>query len=191
MVEQVQRDRLCDAVVEAVADNGYRATTVREVLTRAKISRRTFYELYAGLDDCFVNAYEQAADDALTTVAAGCASAGSPERRVEAGLRALLDSYAREPQLARACVVEVLAAGDAVRVCREETMRRLAVLLAEALEGRRAGERSSYLRARVLAGGIHELIYDSVARGDFDRLPDLAGEVTASFELDRGRGPRA
>lgn len=181
VVAEVQRQRLCDAIVEVVADNGYRATTVDKVLKRARISRRTFYELFADLDECYLVAYQQATEDVLGAVAAACAEGDSPERRVEGGLRALLEYCAQEPQLARACLVEVLAASEAARARRRETIDEVADLLAGALGDRWGGGPPARLRARVLIGGVHELIYDRVARGDHERLPDLADEILASF----------
>lgn len=181
VVEQVQRERLYDAVLEVVADNGYRGTTVHKVLERAKISRRTFYELFDDLDGCFLGAYERATDAVLGAIEARCAEGGPPEQRVEGALRVLVDICTADPQLARACIVEVLGASEAARARRAETMERLTARLTETLSERWGGEDSARLRAQVLVGGIHELLYDRIAHGDLDRLPELADRLTRSF----------
>jgi hypothetical protein len=36
------------------------------------------------------------------------------------------------------------------------------------------------LRARVLTGGVHEMVYDSLARGKVKGISELAEEVVAS-----------
>lgn len=181
VVHQVQRGRLLDAMADVVAEEGYQATTVHKVLRRAHISRRTYYELFRDKEDCFLAAYDEASEQALKLVAAACDKEDSPERRVESSLRTLLEYSASEPALARMCIVEVLAAGNAARARRAATMEQLAQMIAGALSESCIDDEEAQLRARILIGGIHELIYDRVASGRFDRLPDVAGEAVASY----------
>lgn len=55
------RERLLTAVTDAIADRGYHATTVAEVIAYAGVSRATFYEHFADKDACVLAAYQQAA----------------------------------------------------------------------------------------------------------------------------------
>src|SRR5882724_3806888 len=48
-----QRGRLLDAMAEVVAEKGYQATTVADVVERAGVSRRTFYEQFPDREACF------------------------------------------------------------------------------------------------------------------------------------------
>ena len=41
----ITRARICEAMAHAVAERGYAATTVADVVSAVRISRRTFYEL--------------------------------------------------------------------------------------------------------------------------------------------------
>jgi hypothetical protein len=59
-------------------------------------------------------------------------------------------------------------------------MERLTDLAADALEERCERRDKALLRARVLTGGIHELIYDSLARGQVKGISELAAELVAS-----------
>lgn len=199
VVQQVQRQRLHAAVLEATAAEGYRATTVRKVIARAGISRRTFYELYRDLDDCYLAAYVEATEDAERNAAAACAVEGSPAQRLEAGLAAVLELCASEPQVAKACIVEVLAAGPAARERRAALHERLAEsvagLLGPAGDADRPatvaapparddpaghGRRHARLRARVLVGGVNELVYDRLLRDDPESLRGIADQIVAS-----------
>lgn len=47
------RRRLLDALATSIAESGYRATTVGDIVRRARTSRRTFYEHFTGKEDCF------------------------------------------------------------------------------------------------------------------------------------------
>ena len=179
VVHEVQRGRLLDALAEVIAEEGYLDTTVHKILKRAGISRRTFYEIFTDKEDCFLVAYQEAADHVLALVQRACRLGGTPEVRIENSLRALLEFVEREPKVARMCVVEVLAAGEKARVRRAKTMERLTVLVTDALQERYENRDEALLRARVLTGGIHEMVYDALARGDVKGISQLAGEVVA------------
>jgi AcrR family transcriptional regulator len=180
VVHEVQRGRLLDALAEVMAEEGYLNTTVHKILKRAGISRRTFYEIFTDKEDCFLVAYQEAADHVIVLVQRACRLGGTPEMRVENGLRVIFEFAEREPHVARMFVVEVMAAGAKARKRRAETMARLTDLAASALEERCETRHEALLRARVLAGGVHEMIYDALARGDTKGISDLAEEVVAS-----------
>jgi AcrR family transcriptional regulator len=180
VVHEVQRGRLLDALAEVIAEEGYLDTTVHKILKRAGISRRTFYEIFTDKEDCFLAAYQEAADHVIVLVQRACRLGGTPEIRIENSLRAMLEFAEREPQVATMCIVEVMAAGEKARQRRAKTMERLTGLVAGALEERCNDPDEALLRARVLTGGVHEMVYDSLARGEVEGISELAEEVVAS-----------
>lgn len=180
VVHEVQRGRLLDALAEVIAEEGYLDTTVHKILKRAGISRRTFYEIFTDKEDCFLVAYQEAADHIVALVQGACRLGGTSEERIGNSLRSLLEFIEREPQVARMCIVEVMAAGEKARARRSKTMEQLTVLAAGALEERCESRDEALLRARVLTGGVHEMVYDSLARGDVDGIAELAEEIVAS-----------
>lgn len=183
VVHEVQRGRLLDAMADVIAEEGYLSTTVHKVLTRARISRRTYYELFKDKEDCFLVAYDEIAEQAIETAKAACREEAdaSPERRIEAGVRSILELTEREPNVARMFIVEVLAAGNAAREQRSRTMERLSEMVASALVERGDDRPEAVLHARVLIGGVHELVYDSLVRGRVENLTEVAGEIVASY----------
>jgi AcrR family transcriptional regulator len=180
VVTKIQRDRLMRAMARTVAEYGYQETTVRRLLARAGLSRRTYYELFEDKEDCFLAAYDEAVEYGLGLAVEAYQQGETPEQKIEGGLRAFLQFCADEPDIARMCIVEVLAAGPAARARRAETMARLAELLEGALNELRGDERLSKLSARGLIGGVHELIYTPIDRGETEALPDLAEQIVAS-----------
>jgi len=180
VVTQIQRDRLLRAMAKTVAEYGYQETTVRRLLGRAGLSRRTYYELFEDKEECFLAAYDEAVDHMLALASHAYQQGETPEEKIERGLRALLQFCADEPDIARMCIVEVLAAGPTARARRAETMDRLASLMEGALNELRGDERLSKLAARGLIGGVHELIYTPIDRGETDGLPDLAEQIVSS-----------
>lgn len=179
-VARLQRERLLNAMAHVVAAVGYEETSVERVLVQAGVSRRTFYELFDDKEDCFVAAYDEAMRQALRIVKEAYLDCEAPERRIEAALAAYLRFCADAPHLARMCVVEVFAAGPKARQRRAEAMDRLAGLMEHALSELRGDDKLDRLAAQALVGGVHEVIYLPIDRGDTDALPGLAAEIVAS-----------
>ncbi len=180
VVQEVQRGRLFDALAEVIAEEGYLDTTVHKILKRAGISRRTFYELFTDKEDCFLAAYEEAADHVIALVRNACREGGGPEQRIENSLRAMLEFTEREPNVAQMCIVEVMAAGEKARRRRAKTMYQLTGMVADTLEERCESRDEALLRARLLVGGVHEMVYDALARRQVKGISHLADDVVAS-----------
>ncbi|NLT07546.1 MAG: TetR family transcriptional regulator [Solirubrobacterales bacterium] len=180
VVSGIQRDRLLRAMARTVAEFGYQETTVRRLLARAGLSRRTYYELFEDKEECFLAAYDEVAEHVMALVEEAFAAGDGPEDRIERALRAYLGFWAQEPDIARMCVVEVLAAGPAARARRAAATDRFAELLAEPLLELRGDRRLSELSARGLVGGVQELIYGPIDAGQTEGLADLAEAVVAS-----------
>ncbi|MGA8015766.1 MAG: helix-turn-helix domain-containing protein, partial [Candidatus Dormiibacterota bacterium] len=56
LVQRDQRERILRSMVETVAEQGYAAATVGEVVARARVSRSSFYAQFSDKEDCFVTA---------------------------------------------------------------------------------------------------------------------------------------
>ena len=52
-----QRGRILQGVTEEVAARGYAATTVQHVISRARVSRRAFYDQFTDKQDAFARAH--------------------------------------------------------------------------------------------------------------------------------------
>src|SRR3954468_16565744 len=111
-VLQSQRGRMLHAMAHAVLEKGYVHTTVADVLSRARVSRRTFYEHFRDKEDCFLAAYEAGTEVVIDQILAASRGLGHDWR---ARLRVSLDTFTRalasEPQFARALLIDVLGAG--------------------------------------------------------------------------------
>src|SRR5918997_4764329 len=131
VVEASQRTRLLEAVGRAVAERGYGAATIDDVVRRAGVSKKTFYEHFADKQDCFLAAYEAAGESLLERVREAHAAADDWLERTRAGIRAYLRWLAAEPALARVFLIEVAAAGPQALERRERLRDRYAELMQE------------------------------------------------------------
>src|SRR3954452_13087236 len=113
-----QRERMLAAVVDAVAETGFAEMTVADVVARAGVSRRTFYEHFDDKLDCFLAAYQERAD-ALFREVEEAVRAAEPRDRLRTGLDAYLERLAAEPTFARVLTIDILAAGPRALDVRE------------------------------------------------------------------------
>jgi AcrR family transcriptional regulator len=172
-----QRGRILQSMVEVVAERGYANVRVADVITAAGVSRKTFYELFADREDCFLAAFDFWLGRLLQMTTAGFES--EPEapwtERIRVGLTAFLAGMAEQPAAARLCIVEVLAAGPEAVARRDAAIQEFARFLDL---GR--GEGSPDLpetTALSVAGGISELLYSEINRGATTELPGLLPEL--------------
>ena len=63
-----QNARMLHAITRAVSEKGYSKVTVADVVSLAGVSRRTFYEHFKDVEDCFVAAYETGVGALLSEV---------------------------------------------------------------------------------------------------------------------------
>ncbi len=132
LVAASQRTRLLEAIGRAVADKGYAAATIDDIVRGAGVSKKTFYEHFADKRDCFLAAYEAASDELFEHVRAAQDGAGHEWlARTRAGIRAYLRWLAAEPALARVFLIEVAAAGPEALERRERLRDRYAERMRE------------------------------------------------------------
>ena len=178
-VTDSQRRRMLAAVAEAVADKGYAATTVADVVGAAAVSRRTFYEQFADLEACFLAAYRDGMEWLLEQIriAVRAHPAAGWRERARIAVEAYLDALAARPAAARAFSIEALGGGQAVLAHRAEVMRRWMQQWA-GLERIAGGEGVGDDHLLLLVGGIEELVRECLVTGDVSELPLLADRIT-------------
>jgi len=172
-----QRGRMLDGMARTVTRHGYAGTPVAAVLKAAGVSRKTFYEHFVDKQDCFLAAYD--AIVALCTERLVSAYHGGTdwEGSIARAFAALLETLAAEPDFAHLGVVDVLAAGPPALARRDETLRRLVRFIEHTRERAETVVEPPRLVGQAIVGGIHELIYSQIVRGETERLPELSGEL--------------
>jgi len=170
-VVRSQRIRLLRGAVEVAAREGYAGMTVSAVITRASVSRKTFYELFADREDCFLAAYEHLTDRALSGLQAAFALDAPWSARLRDGLAWALDALARHPGEARVAFVEVLAAGPRALERRDRFAARLALLLAGGFDAAPRDVAVPASTPTAVVGALGELIAAHVRRDAAAQLP--------------------
>ncbi|MFL5819012.1 MAG: TetR/AcrR family transcriptional regulator [Conexibacter sp.] len=172
-----QRERMLLAVAEAVAEQGFVTTTVADIIARARLSRRTFYEHFADKEECFLAAYDTVVEQLLAAVGQAYEQADGWPQKVHDGLETFLAYLAAEPAFARMCIVEVVAAGPEARSRRDAAMRVFIDFLEPGRMEAPKGIVVPALAADVVVGGIYEIIYSRLQRNAADELVEMLPEL--------------
>lgn len=191
LVRAIQRERMLAAMLVTVNELGYRVLTVQDVLSRAGVSRPTFYEQFEDKEDCFLAAFDCAAERMRKRLDAALAEVESWRDRVREGLRALLRFVAEDPDAARTLIVEARASSAAGLRRRDALLDGFAACLeAEARESLEAPP--SAIAAAGVVGGVESVLYARLQKGaaaDFESLlPSLMYFAVLPYE---GRGAAA
>ena len=180
---EIQRARLLGAALNVVDELGYPSATVAHVTTRARVSRRTFYDVFGNREDCLLAALESVVERIDRELSGLNLDALPWRERVRAGLWTILSFFDREPVLARVCIVQALRGGPRVLERREQVLAGLARIVNEGREENDKGRACPSLMADGLIGAAFGIVYGRLLRGESGPLTDLFGELMGMIVL--------
>lgn len=173
LVRAIQRERMLAAMLVTVNELGYRTLTVQDVLSRAGISRPTFYEQFEDKEDCFLAAFDAATARMRKQLDATLAEVeGGWRDRLRAGLGALLRFVAEDPDAARTVIVEARASSAAGLRRRDELLDGFASCI-DAEARKSLDESPSTIAAAGVVGGIESVLYARLQKGETADLESL------------------
>ncbi len=181
-VTEIQRGRMLAAAVDAVDEVGYAGMTVAQVISRARVSRKTFYDVFADREDCFLAAFDQALEQGRELLRDAYSSESSWSEGVRAALTRLLAAMDEEPALARLVVVEALAAGERVLERRAEAFAELAGAVDRARSEPDALD-PPQVTAEGVVGAVFAVLHSRVLESSESSLLELLGPLMSMIVL--------
>jgi AcrR family transcriptional regulator len=157
------RERLLAAMASSIEQQGYRNSSVADVVRIARTSRRNYYQHFSDRDACFLALFDATTERMMSEIARAVRADASLEEQVEAAIGAYLDVVATRPELFRSFTWELPALGRPGVDRQRAVLERFATQLIALVEsGRRE---HSDVRARplsrdaalVIVGGLREL----------------------------------
>jgi len=173
-----QRERLIAGLAEAVAEKGYAAVTLTDIVKHAKVSRRVFYANFESKEQCFLAAFEVVLSHLHDLVAEAVAGVEGWPQQAIAATRATLSFLSSEPDLARLCLVESRAAGPAVTARFNEAVGEMTPLLRRGRAERPEAARLPDSTEDSTIGTLVSLAYRKVAAGEAKQLEELLADCT-------------
>lgn len=175
------RTRLVAAMNAVVAEKGYTATTIADIVARARVSRRTFYEHFGDKEDCLLACHVLLGEVMLDAINRIDFPDHDTAARIADAVQALLGALTAQPDLTYTHFVAMYSAGPRARKARSDVQAKLAVAIqviaARAAESDGTVRVPSDLMATAIVGGIGELIVGSVERNRVDNLEEIAPTV--------------
>jgi AcrR family transcriptional regulator len=110
-VEAMQRTKILEATAALVAEQGVAALTLGDMIARAGVTRRFFYECFDGRDAALLAAFDLSVQRAAERIAPAYAAQSRWRDAIRAGLAELLRFIDDEPALGRLCIVHSLSGG--------------------------------------------------------------------------------
>jgi AcrR family transcriptional regulator len=192
---EAQRRRLVRAAISAFAELGYAATTIADIVNRARVSRQVFYELFETKEDCFLAAEALGREALLTGLMPSLGQNLSlGDGWLRAPVRAYLRICAEEKQFARAWTVEFPTAGPRTLARRNAFFIELAGMLrvGHGLVRAQAPETwtvipDAFYEAAI--GGAFELIFRCVSQDRYTELPALEDTIVGFMLTTLGQRP--
>lgn len=171
--EQSQRRRILDAMIDSCAEKTYAATTITDIVSRAHISRTTFYKHFDDKRACFDAAIAHGIEQLEEVAASAHSSEEAPPDAAREAAAAVLQTLAARPGLAQ------LLTGDAIAVEPKviECYRKATIPALEGLWSRAGESTKAHTDPRVAFGQAQVLILNQIATGKADRLPELLPEI--------------
>jgi AcrR family transcriptional regulator len=183
-VSEMQRARLLAAAATCIAESDYAHTSVAHIAGRARVSRRTFYDLFDGREECLLAVLQDVVDRISVEIAAENLAGVAWRERVRSGLLVILSFFDREPMLARVCVVQSLQGGPRVLEWREELLAGLARVLDQGREESVRARSCTVLTAEGLVGAVFAILYARLSsRRRQEPLRNLVGELMSLIVL--------
>ncbi|HET9079744.1 MAG TPA: helix-turn-helix domain-containing protein [Trebonia sp.] len=185
-VQASQRERLLRAAVAVIADKGYPAVTVADIVRHARVSRAAFYLHFRSREECFLAASRRGGRllyDAVTQAVQALPADTADEDVLRSGLRAFLRFLGDEPAFARVFYIDMPAAGPVAVEQLQAAGFRFAELNAK--WHRRARTRHPEWPVvpdeayQALSGALTELVRSWVRAGKSEALPELEDTLVA------------
>jgi AcrR family transcriptional regulator len=191
-----QRERLFGAMVASVAERGYEATRVADLVDVSGVSSRTFYDLFPDKQACFLATLEAIIQAAVAFAAQSAgeggdepapggvvlpespeAGAGSWEERARRGFDSFAEMVAAQPAAARLGLIEAYAAGPEATALLEQAVAGFEWLTRKMLE--ESPERAEMPADMVSAhiGAQQEIARTRLRLGREAELPGLMDEL--------------
>lgn len=174
--ERNQRERLFAAIVATVAEKGYEATTVADLVELSGVSRSAFYRHFDDKQACFLAAVEAMVEPTLKRLGADESAPPGTERARQA-FASVIELIVEQRAASKMCIVEIYAAGPEGAALVDRYMESVTDLAASLLE--QVPERKGMPRdlVRAIVGGVQKVIHKRLYRDQEEELLGLVPQL--------------
>ncbi|MUM21423.1 TetR/AcrR family transcriptional regulator [Mycobacterium sp. CBMA271] len=180
VIKEAQYRRMLRAAVSAIAEKGYAEVTVADIVTRARVSRKVFYEHFSHKKDCFLATAQDGAELIFERIVAG-AQGAEPGEELRGAMRAYLQLVTEESEFIRCFGIELYAVGDDGLRLRQEAYKRYAALLRALVNGTAVGSDLEPIELRsidrAVIAALTELVVANMFSGRIEQMLELEDDI--------------
>lgn len=185
------RRRLLDGLADSIAERGYRASTVADIVRGARTSKRTFYDHFASKEECLLELLRVDNEELALRIQAEVDPQADWQVQIRQAVQAYVDQIRARPAITLSWIRDMPSLGEVARPAQRRGLELMSNLLIE-LSGSPGFRRAnlpalSPALAVILLGGLRELTALAVEDGD-DIGVITEPAIDASIAL---LGPRA
>jgi AcrR family transcriptional regulator len=174
------RRRLLEGMAVSIQERGFHETKISDIVRHARTSRRTFYAVFPGKEECYVALLRSSNEQMRLRISTAVDPTAAWTAQVGQAVEAYVEAVAAEPAITLSWIRELPALGTIARQVQREAMESLTDMLFQLTDNdvfRRAGA-GPFTRqlALLLLGGIRELTAMIVEDGG--EVRELTGVAT-------------
>ena len=169
-----KHQRILRGMLESVGKQGYEQTTVQDAIDAAGLYRQAFYDSFTDKEDCYLQALDAGSAWIELAMREAAVSSSTWRDQLRGALAGLLGFLDEQPEIGRALLVEVHAAGPRAVGKRTEAMERVAGLIDRARE--ESDDAAPAISAEAIVAGILAVLHGrlSAEQAEFGPLlPEL------------------
>jgi AcrR family transcriptional regulator/DNA-binding MarR family transcriptional regulator len=170
------------AAIQAACERGGGNVTVAQVVGRAGVSRRTFYEIFSDSEDCLLAAFDEAVGRVSERVVYAYRTSGRWRERIRAALVALLELFDEEPDVGRFLMVEMPAVGTRALQRRQEVLAAAMAAIEEGGAEANDGAASPFT-AEAIVGAAFTVVHGRMLVPGKGRLVELVNPLMSIVVL--------
>jgi AcrR family transcriptional regulator len=179
----VQRARILTAAAQVLGTHGYAGLSPARIVSRARVSRRTFYDLFENREDCFLALFDETVARATGLATTAAAEERSWREQVRAGLSALLVFVGDEPVLGSLLITDALRAGPNVLARRARVLETLHTIIDEGRTQTKTGRVPPPLTAEGTVGAVLAVLHARLLEPDSPPPIELLNPLMSTIVL--------
>src|SRR5215831_13277577 len=196
MSKTATRDRILQAALQVFAERGYHRAIVDDIVRASRTSKGAVYHHFPNKEALFLALVDEFSGRLADAIATAISASHGALAKVEAALRAGLETFAQHRELSRILLLESVSLGSPYEAKRAEVHGRFAALIQNYLDQAVAEGSLSALDTRVATlawlGAVNEVVIQWLHSGEPDLLsravPALAPMLLRSIGAAADRG---
>jgi len=187
-----QQRRLVKAAISAFAEKGFAATTITDIVKRARVSKQVFYEIFKNKEDCFLVADDLGRKALYEQVLTGIKGKGlHGDHWIRSSVRAYLQLCINEQEFTKAWAIEFPNAGSRCLEQRNLFFAELGKKLKLIHSAIKIKQPDQWLAVPDLfydaaIGGVYEIIYRYICQNKFNELLGLEDDLVKFIQFSIG-----